>query len=176
MKILKAIGSTLVMLALLAGCSSQDEEQIRMMQLQLLLAQAATLAAMEQPEARTKAAVFARRAMSGPEMNAMHHEGAKSPMMQATHDLGDAVFALLEVAGKEQDARWRSRLQLASQAAWMRLTGKMQGDALGRFSYSEARQLAATQFMEQKQAKPKGAYAKAADTLIRRLNALATSF
>ncbi len=165
----------LVFAGLLAACTSPDGEVIRMKQLQLLLVESAALAAMPQPQAREKAAVFARRAMSGPEMNAMHHEGKKMPGMQITHDLGDAVFALLEVRGKP-DPVWRSRLLLAAQAAWMRLTGSMQGDALGRFSYSEGRQLAATQFMPGKQPAADSAYAKAARHMIDRLNALASGF
>ncbi|MDX8407115.1 MAG: hypothetical protein R8L58_01895 [Mariprofundaceae bacterium] len=153
-----------------------------MQQLQLLLVQAASLAALPQKQAQEKATMFARRAMSGPEMNAMHHGDASTPAMQRTHALGDAVFALLEArAGGADDGLWRSRVLFASQAAWLRLTGSMQGDALGRFSYSQGRQLAATQFMRKPDqskvnAAAKSPYAKAAAQMVEKLNALAVRF
>ncbi len=165
-----------MLLALLAGCSSQAQQNIGMQQLQLLLVQATSLAAMPQKKAQEKAAVFARRAMSGPEMNAMHHGSEKLHGMQATHDLGDALFSLLEAKPGVGDEVWRSRLMFASQAAWLRLTGSMQGDALGRFSYSEGRQLAATQFMVKHLSDAESPYAKAAQAVVEKLNTLAARF
>lgn len=45
-----------------------------------------------------QSADFLRRAMSGPEMAAMHKGGqGESPMMQHTHDLGAAAFDLLDM-------------------------------------------------------------------------------
>jgi len=167
----------IAVICLLAGCNSQSHENIDMQQLQLLLVQAASLATMPDQQARAKAAAFARRAMSGPEMNAMHHGGGEMmPDMQLTHDFGDAVFSLLETRSEAGDDIWRSRLQLASQAAWMRLTGSMQGDSIGRFSYSEGRQLAALQWMPKTRAKPETPYAKAANRVVEYLNKLASGF
>ncbi len=173
----------MMVVGLLAACSSQSSENIAMKQLQLLLVEATSMAVLPEKQAQEKAAVFARRAMSGPEMNAMHHGEEAPPAMQRTHALGDAVFALLEAkAGGADDRLWNSRVLFASQAAWLRLTGSMQGDALGRFSYSQGRQLAATQFMHDSatQAKAdaaaKSPYAKAAAELVKKLNALAVRF
>jgi len=179
---MKQIIWMMAMAGLLAACSSQSREDIGMQQLQLLLVQATSLAAMPQKQARDKATDFARRAMSGPEMNAMHHGGDATPAMKTTHALGDAVFALLEAGGGVGDELWRSRVLFASQTAWLRLTGSMQGDALGRFSYSEGRQLAAMQFMVKSAHKPestplaKSPYAKAARQLVEKLNTLAARF
>ena len=100
----------------------------------------------------------------------MHHGDEASPAMQRTHALGDAVFALLEAkAGGAGDGLWNSRVLFASQAAWLRLTGSMQGDALGRFMHDSAGEAKAD-------AVAKSPYAKAAAELVKKLNALAVRF
>jgi len=116
-----------------------------MLGLQLLLTQSAALATSTDDVARKHAADLARRAMSGPEMNAMHHGGAHMPMMKATHDLGDAVFELLEAASQEgpKDRLLQIQLQTAAQAAQMRLTGKLLIGEAGAFMQEQGKILTA---------------------------------
>ena len=132
---------------LLSSCSSQHEEakHSSMQPLQLLLAQAAALAVSSDDAVRKQAADLARRAMSGPEMNAMHHGDAQMPMMQATHDLGDAVFELLEAAAQttSTDRALQTRLQNAAQAAQMRLSGKLLAGEVGAFMHEKGNSLIA---------------------------------
>jgi len=75
-----------------------------------------------------------RRAMSGPEMSAMHRgDGMPSASMQATHDLGDALFAWLDQmmrlspqAGSEESIRpILNALQLAAEGASLCQLGQM---------------------------------------------------
>jgi len=76
-----------------------------------------------------------RRAMSGPEMSSMHKgEGMSSASMQATHDLGDALFAWLDQmmrmspgVGAENNIRpILNALQLAAEGASLCQLGQMQ--------------------------------------------------
>jgi len=85
--------------------------------------------------ARKHAIELARRAMSGPEMNAMHHDGGHQPMMKSTHDLGDAVFEVLEAATlpASQHKALQLQIQMAAQAAQMRLSGQLLGRETGQF-------------------------------------------
>ncbi len=133
---------------LLSSCSSQHEgaKHSSMQPLQLLLAQAAALAVSSDDAVRKYAADLARRAMSGPEMNSMHHGGGHMPMMQATHDLGDAVFELLEVAAQtgSKNQALETRLQTAAQAAQMRLSGKLLAGEVGAFMQEQSKSLSAT--------------------------------
>jgi len=74
-----------------------------------------------------------RRAMSGPEMAAMHKGGqGQSAMMQHTHALGAAAFDLLDLmmsspAEKfsQQDKLLHHALTMAAQGASMRLSARM---------------------------------------------------
>jgi len=140
----------MVILLLLVGCTQEQDKQQNspMQQLQLLLTQAANLAAMPGESARKHALELARRAMSGPEMNAMHHgDGAHKPMMQATHDLGDAVFELLDARSQEAGNKAMPELvmllqvQLAAQAAQMRLSGRLLGEDSGLFMLQKGQTL-----------------------------------
>jgi len=128
---------------LLPACTQQHETEIKhtapMLQLQLLLTQAASLATLPGESVRNHALELARRAMSGPEMNAMHHGGAADqPMMKATHDLGDAIFELLDAAPQAIN---NEHLQLAAQAAQMRLSGKILTDDTAAFMQKQGRAL-----------------------------------
>ena len=131
---------------LLSACSSPQHEEtkdVSMLELQLLLAQSAALASSLDDGARKHAADLARRAMSGPEMSAMHHGGDHMPMMQSTHDLGDAVFELLEAASQvgSKDKALQKQLQLAAQAAQMRLSGKLLAGDTGAFMQEKGKSL-----------------------------------
>jgi len=124
---------------LLSACSPMQQSEVKhseMLYLQLLLTQSAALAVLPGDAARKNAADMARRAMSGPEMNAMHHGGgSEMPMMTATHDLGDAVFELLEAASQasSKDKALHNQILIAAQAAHMRLNGKLLGSEIGAF-------------------------------------------
>jgi len=133
----------MVTLALLLSACAQGTEKSAtaspMLHLQLLLTQSASLATLPGDAARKHALELARRAMSGPEMNAMHHGGgADQPMMKATHDLGDAIFELLDVAPQ---AIANPSLQLAAQAAQMRLSGKLLMDEAAVFMRQQGQAL-----------------------------------
>jgi len=141
---------TLILIACLwlPACSQQSDvsHDAPMLRLQLLLVQSASLAALPGDTTRKHAADLARRAMSGPEMNAMHHGGgANQPMMQATHDLGDAVFELLETtsqANNDINMQNQRRIQIAAQAAQLRLSGALLGADTGAFMQSQGQSLA----------------------------------
>jgi len=126
-----------------------SEIKQQMQRLQLLIVQAVSLATLTDDTSSRQAADLLRRAMSGPEMNAMHHgndaHGGMMPdaMMQQTHDLGDAVFDLLETKPlNEVDMQWRDRLVLATIAADMRLDGVLLGASSGEFEAAQGRLLA----------------------------------
>jgi len=149
--------------------ASQDSAQ--MQQLQLLIVQAVSLAVLPGDVPVHQSADILRRAMSGPEMNTMHHGGSASgeakassgmdmhagmvmpastgdsmpggTMMQQTHDLGDAAFELLAANPQgENDMQWRGRVALAALAAAMRLEGVLLGGPAGEFESTQGRLLA----------------------------------
>lgn len=140
----------MVILLLLLGCTQQSNEQPGsvMLRLQLLLTQAATLSALPGESARQHALELARRAMSGSEMNAMHHGGgANNPMMKATHNLGDAVFEWLDVSPTttaNASNSQRIQIQIAAQAARMRLSGQLLGGDTGIFMQQKGQSLQAS--------------------------------
>jgi len=112
-----------------------------MRHLQLLMVHAADIAAQGSEQilvGRTgqgrkmllQAAGMLRRAMSGPEMNAMHQGGeGLNSMMRKTHDLGDSMFNLLELMMKsspEQASarRWLDQsLAMAAEGTELVLSG-----------------------------------------------------
>lgn len=134
---------------LLSSCSQQqaEGEHSDMLGLQLLLTQSANLAVLPGEVARKHALELARRAMSGPEMNAMHHAGDHQPMMKSTHDLGDAVFEVLEAATLAQAGQHEAlklQIQVAAQAAQMRLSGQLLGSETGLFMQAKGGSFIAT--------------------------------
>lgn len=152
---------------LLSACAQQPEtkQASPMLSLQLLLTQAAILATLPGDSVRNHALELARRAMSGPEMNAMHHGGgADHPMMKNTHALGDAVFELLDAAPQ---AVKNEPLQLAAQAAQMRLSGKLLNDATALFMQQQGRRLISKSSDKNT---ANSAYDKAATHLLKLLN------
>jgi len=152
---------------LLPACTQQQQEShtFPMLRLQLLLTQAASLATISGQPARNHALELARRAMSGPEMNAMHHGGgANQPMMKATHDLGDAVFELLDTAPQAIN---NETLQLAAQAAQMRLSGIILSDKTAAFMQQQGQSLITTAAQQTTGNSP---YDKAAMHLLALLN------
>jgi len=176
--------------------SSAVSESRQMQQLQLLIVQAVSLAILPGEASMHQSADLLRRAMSGPEMGAMHHgdamsagmqmQGMQMPasdggampdttMMQQTHDLGDAAFDLLAAsrAGAVDEA-WRSRIALAALAAAMRLDGVLMAGPAGEFEAAQGRLLAERLVAESAvQALPvESAYARAASRLIPALQIL----
>ncbi len=156
--------SVMTLALLLTACAQQPEKSTAsspMLRLQLLLTQAASLATLPGDAARNHALELARRAMSGPEMNAMHHGGGMNQsMMKATHDLGDAVFELLDVTPQ---ATLNEHLQLAAQAAQMRLSGKLLTDEIATFMRQQGQDLKST---SANQSTGNSAYDKAAAHLL----------
>jgi len=164
----------IIVLLLLPACTQPTANHASpMLRLQLLLTQAASLAALPGSAARQQALELARRAMSGSEMNAMHHGGgAKQPMMKTTHDLGDAIFEWLDssppaAAGIQQ--RIQAHIQQAAQAAQMRLSGTLLGEDTGAFMHSKGQSL---QSSFPAVAHDNGAYTKNAAHLFQLLNQL----
>jgi len=147
---MRRITSTLFVSALLlSGCSEQHAESKNsdMLGLQLLLTQSASLAVLPGEVARKHALELARRAMSGPEMNTMHHDGDHQPMMKSTHDLGDAVFEVLEAATLPKTGQHKAlqlQIQMAAQAAQMRLSGQLLGHETGMFMQEKGSDFVAT--------------------------------
>lgn len=137
---------------LLSACSQQQHAESsgsQMLHLQLLITQSASLAILPGDAARKHAADLARRGMSGPEMNAMHHGGgSEMPMMKATHDLGDAVFEVLEAASLagNKDKGLQNQILIAAQAALMRLNGKMLNSEAGQFMQKQGESMIDTSF------------------------------
>lgn len=96
----------LLMMLWLASCSLTDQKSA-LPQIQLWMVQAMTAAAQgielhELDKAQSNALIHAsaellRRAMSGPEMAAMHRAGMIDATMHATHDWGEALFTLLQI-------------------------------------------------------------------------------
>ncbi|MDQ6973111.1 MAG: hypothetical protein Q9M30_10720 [Mariprofundaceae bacterium] len=155
---------------------SSPEVSFQMQQLQRLVVLAAGLAALPGGEGKAQSANLLRRAMSGPEMNAMHHGGGgMNPGMQHTHDLGDAVFELLALdAATQEDTKWRSRLALAASASALVLDDHVSGSRTGQFEAEQGRAL--WQQLAEKQLQTplptRTAYARAAATLIEALQGL----
>jgi len=152
----------------LSACSQQYDsgKESQMLRLQLLLTQSAHFAILPGEAARKHSAELARRAMSGPEMNAMHHgEDDHQTMMHATHDLGDAVFDLLEAATSQaaKHESLQSQIQMAVEGAQLRLTGQLLGNETGAFMQEKGNSIVATSMSH---ATGESAYEKAATHLL----------
>ncbi|RLL54780.1 hypothetical protein D8Y20_03105 [Mariprofundus sp. EBB-1] len=161
---------------LLSACSQQqhaDANDTQMLQLQMLLTQSASFAVLPGDTARKSALDLARRGMSGPEMNAMHHGGgSQMPMMKTTHDLGDAVFEVLEAASQagNKDKALQNQVLIAAQAALMRLNGKLLENDVGLFMQKQGQGMIDVSF----HADADSPYDKAAIHLLELLNKTAT--
>jgi len=160
-----------------AGQPSIEIKQ-QMQRLQLLIVQAISLAALPGEASFRQAADLLRRAMSGPEMSAMHHGRSgmmPDAVMKLTHDLGDAAFDLLDTSVQDDtDARWRDRLVMVTLAAAMRLDGVLLGTSSGEFEAAQGRLLAERVVSESVDASldVSSPYAKAASRLIPALQIL----
>jgi len=176
-----------VVCMLLTACDSQQQKadgaqpgKQEMQRLQLLIVQAVALASLPGETVSRQAADLLRRAMSGPEMNAMHHgdgNDAALPgsMMQQTHNLGDAAFDLLEAGPlNTADHAWRNRLAMTALAAAMRLEGMLLGAASGEFEAAQGRLLAERMVSESggMSLSADSSYGKAASRLISALQLL----
>ncbi len=177
----------------LSGCGQHDDalHATQMQRLQLMMVHAADMAAQgsDQIIADTgqgrnllsQSADVLRRAMSGPEMNAMHQGGAGlSPMMRKTHDLGGAMFNLLELMMKSSTEQARARrglnqsLAMAAEGTELVLSGRlnMKGD-LGRFMIEQGKRLQASANITLVKRPPGDtAYAKAIKQVVEQMNVL----
>ncbi len=117
-----------------------------------------------------------RRAMSGPEMNAMHHGGKVHPMMKQLHDLGDALFSVLdEKAVSKADFMWHDKLAAENKRVLVRLMNRHaamdKGAALADLQRNDAADKTREKVQHEAQASD-SAYAKAVRLLIQRLRLL----
>jgi len=117
-----------------------------------------------------------RRAMSGSEMNAMHHGGETHPMMKQLHDLGDALFSVLdEKAVSKADSTWQDKLAAENKRVLVRLMNRHaamnKGAALVDLQRDDATNKTRGKVKNEAQARDT-AYAKAVSLLIQRLRLL----
>ncbi|GMR00315.1 MAG: hypothetical protein BMS9Abin18_1157 [Zetaproteobacteria bacterium] len=178
----------------LSGCGQHDDalHATQMQRLQLMMVHAADMAVQGSDQIiaehtgqgrnlLSQSADVLRRAMSGSEMNAMHQGGAGlSPIMRKTHNLGDAMFNLLELMMKSstEQARARCRLNqslaMAAEGTELVLSGHLSTeDDLGKFMIEQGRQLqASANGVLTTHPLDNTSYAKAIEQVVEQMNAL----
>jgi len=178
----------------LFGCGQHDDVShvTQMQRLQLMIVHAADMAAQgsdqivaehtgQDRNILSRSADVLRRAMSGPEMNAMHQGGAgRNPMMRKTHDLGSATFNMLELMMEStteqvKAQRWLNQsLAIAAEGTELVLSGHLStGGDLGRFMIEQGRQLqASANGMLTIRPSDNSSYAKAIEQVVEQMNTL----
>jgi len=183
MMMFKRIGKTGLFLGLcmlLAACSGdkgpladKNGADSQMLKLQMMIVNAVQMTVNDDPASALR---VLRRAMSGPEMNAMHHGGKTHPMMKQLHDLGDALFSVLdEKAVSKADFIWHDKLASENKRVLVRLMTRRAAMNKGAALADLQRDDVANKTREKAQGETQAsetAYAKAVSLLIQRLRLL----
>jgi len=183
MMMFKRIGKTgffLGLCLLLAACSGDkgpladsNETDSQMLKLQMMIVNAVQMTVNDDPASALR---VLRRAMSGPEMNAMHHGGERHPMMKQLHDLGDALFSVLdEKAVSKADFTWHDKLASENKRMLVRLMNRRAAMNKGAALADLQREYVANKMRGKMQGEAQAndtAYAKAVRLLIQRLRLL----
>jgi len=178
----------------LSGCSQHDDtlHATQMQRLQLMMAHAANMAAQGSDQilagrgesGRNMLSLSAdtlRRAMSGPEMNAMHQSGAGlNSMMRKTHDLGGTMFNLLGMMMQSSPEQAMLRrglnrsLAMAAEGMELVLSGHLTiKDELGRFMIVQGKKLqASANVILAKHSPGDAVYTQAVKQVIEQMNVL----